>query len=63
MKKSGIFIAAACFGCVAALNVDMLRKLLFNGKYDDEYLKLLKSARLAGDLLMWPVNYIVAMLP
>jgi len=42
---------------------DVLMDKYFNSKYEDKILKGLEIGRLALDLLMWPIDYIRALLP
>ena len=62
-KKLAILAGVCGAAVVAAKNVDFIQEKLFNGKDQDEFLKLLDVARVAGDFLMWPVHYVAAMLP
>ncbi len=64
MKKKGILIGAACICGVAALiGYADSRGKLFNGKYEDTYLKIVDLLHLVGDLLSWPYNFVRALLP
>ena len=64
MKKKLLICAVLCGGAfVAAKNVDLIQEKLFNGKDQDEFLKILDVARVAGDFLMWPAHYVTALLP
>ena len=65
MKMKKLLVCAAVCGAafVAAKNVDLIQEKLFNGKDQDEFLKILGVARVAGDFLMWPVHYVTALLP
>ena len=65
MNAKKLAICAGLCGAVvfAAKNVDLIQEKLFNGKDQDEFLKILDVARVAGDFLMWPVHYVVALLP
>ena len=58
-------ICAGVCGAVFAVakNVDAIEEKLFTGKDQDEFLKYLDIARVAGDFLMWPVHYVRALLP
>lgn len=64
MNKIGILIGAACICGVAvfAKCVNIPEKL-FSGKYEDTYLKAVKTGRLIGDRATWPVNLIRPLLP
>ena len=65
MNAKKLLVCAGLCGAafVAAKNVDFIQEELFNGKDQDEFLKILDIARVAGDFLMWPVHYVVALLP
>jgi len=65
MNAKKLLVCAGLCGAafVAAKNVDFIQEKLFNGKDQDEFLKILDIARVAGDFLMWPVHYVVALLP
>ena len=62
-KKLLVCVGLCGAAFVAAKNVDFIQEKLFNGKDQDEFLKILDIARVAGDFLMWPVHYVVALLP
>jgi len=65
MKNAKKLLALGCVGCLAyvlATN-EALQEKLFNGKYEDQFLKVVELARLAGDVCMWPVHYVKAILP
>ena len=68
MKKScckffTVILCLAGVGGIAYLLKDKIKEAIFNSKYEDEILKLLDVARLALDLLSWPINYVKAILP
>lgn len=65
MNAKKLLVCAGLCGAafVAAKNIDFIQEKLFNGKDQDEFLKILDVARVAGDFLMWPVHYVVALLP
>ena len=42
---------------------DKIMEEVFNSKYEDTILKLLDVARLALDLLQWPIDWVRAQLP
>ena len=63
MKKLLACVCVCGVAYVAAQNVDFIQEKLFSGKNQDEFLKLLDVARVAGDFLMWPVHYVTALLP
>ena len=57
-----------CFGGVAYLlskleQKDEVQETLFDVLGEDTYLAIQDKAYLLGDLLMWPVDYIRALLP
>ena len=62
MKK---LLALAGVGGLAyvLLTNDAVKEKLFNGKYEDQILKLIDLGYLASDVLMWPVHYVKAILP
>ena len=62
-KKLVVCLGVCGAAFVASKNVDFIQEKLFNGKYQDEFLKALDVARVAGDFLMWPVHYVKAILP
>ena len=65
MKNAKKLLALGCVGCLAYVlaTSEALQEKLFNGKYEDQYLKIVELARLAGDVCMWPVHYVKAILP
>ena len=64
MKKAVIVIGAVCVCGIAVLAGSAeAREKLFNGKYEDTYLKIVDIGRLLGDLLAWPYHFIRALLP
>ena len=57
-----------CFGGVAYLlsklaQKDEVQETLFDVLGEDTYLAIQDKAYLLGDLLMWPIDYIRALLP
>ena len=68
-KKCGCGFLKA-FLCLTGIGVvlcfllkDKIKDKFFNAKYEDAIFKVMDVARLATDLLMWPVDYIRAILP
>ena len=67
-KKAKKLLVIACFGGVGyllakLLKTDAAQKKLFEVLGEDTYLALLDKARLLGDLLMWPIDFVRALLP
>ncbi|MCR5088175.1 MAG: hypothetical protein K6C08_01515 [Oscillospiraceae bacterium] len=69
MKKAAkkLFVVA-CLGCCAfvlgkLLKKDSVQEKLFAVLGEDTYISLVDTAHLLGDLLMWPVDFIHALLP
>jgi hypothetical protein len=69
MKKAAkkLFFLA-CFGGFAYLLGKLAQKSevqekLFEVLGEDTYLAILDKVRLGGDLLMWPIDYVRALLP
>ncbi len=68
MKKLRKFLVLACLGCcgfalVKLLNTDAAQEKLFGFLGEDLYLAILDKVRLLGDLLMWPIDFVRALLP
>ena len=69
MKKAAKkLLFLACFGGVAYLLGKLAQKSevqekLFEVLGEDAYLAILDKLRLAGDLIMWPVDFVRALLP
>ena len=65
MNAKKLLVCAGLCGAAfaAAKNVDFIQEKIFNGKNQDEFLKILDAARVAGDFIMWPVHYVKALLP
>ncbi len=68
MKKAKKFLVLACFGCVGfclakLLSTDEAQEKLFGILGEDVYLAILDKVRLLGDLLMWPIDFVRALLP
>ena len=58
----------ACFGGFAYLlgklaQKDEVQEKLFEVLGEDTYLAILDKVRLGGDLIMWPIDYVRALLP
>ena len=69
MKKAAKkLLFRACFGGFAYLlgklvQKDEVQEKLFEVLGEDVYLAILDKARLGGDLLMWPIDFVRALLP
>ena len=69
MKKAAKkLLFLACFGGVAYLMGKLAKKAevqekLFALLGEDAYLAILDKLRLGGDLIMWPVDFVRALLP
>lgn len=68
MKKLKKFLILVCFGCVGfglakLLSTDEAQEKLFGILGEDTYLAVLDKVRLLGDLLMWPIDFVRALLP
>ena len=68
MKKLKKFLILACFGCLGfcltkLLSTDEAQEKLFGILGEDTYLAVLDKVRLLGDLLMWPIDFVRALLP
>ena len=69
MKKAAKkLLFLACFGGFAYLlgklaQKDEVQEKLFVVVGDDAFLALLGKVRLGGDLLMWPIDFVRALLP
>ncbi|MBO5555809.1 MAG: hypothetical protein J5927_01360 [Oscillospiraceae bacterium] len=69
MKKAAKkLLFLACFGGVAFLAGKLAKKAevqekLFALLGEDTYLAVLDKLRLGGDLIMWPVDFVRALLP
>ena len=65
LKKILLVVVLGCIGYAAAwfLRRDETQEKLFSILGEDTYLAILDKVRLAGDLLMWPIEYIRALLP
>ena len=69
MKKAAKkLLFLVCFGACAYLLGKLAKKeevqeKLFQVLGEDAYLAILDKVRLGGDLLMWPIDYVRALLP
>lgn len=68
MKKAKKLLVIACLGGVGYLLVKLLKtelgqEKLFEILGEDTYLAILDKVRLLGDLIMWPVDFVRALLP
>lgn len=68
MKKAKKLLVIACLGGVGYLLVKLLKtelgqEKLFEILGEDTYLAILDKVRLLGDLLMWPIDFVRALLP
>jgi len=69
MKKAAKkLLVLVCFGGCAyvigqLLKKDEVQQKLFELMGEDTYLAVLDKVRVAGDILMWPVEYVKALLP
>lgn len=68
MKKAKKLFAAAFVGCLGYLGVklfqtDSVQEKLLGWMGEDLFLAVLSKARLAGDVLAWPIHFVKALLP
>ena len=68
MKKAKKLLVIACLGgvgylLVKLLKMDLVQEKLFEIMGEDTYLAVLDKVRLLGDLLMWPIDFVRALLP
>ena len=68
MKKLRKFLVLVCLGCLGygiakVLETDEAQEKLFGILGEDLYLAILDKVRLLGDLLMWPIDFVRALLP
>lgn len=68
MKKAKKLLVIACLGGVGYLLVKLLKtelgqEKLFEILGEDTYLAILDKVRLLGDLIMWPIDFVRALLP
>ena len=59
----GVILCAVGYGLYKLLNTDRAQESLFDLLGEDNYLNILDTVRLVGDLLGWPVEFIRALLP
>ena len=67
-KATKKLLFLVCFGGFVYLLAKLLRKdevqeKLFQVLGEDVYLAILDKVRLGGDLLMWPIDFVRALLP
>ena len=66
-KRCGFLGILFCLTGVGALVwflfKDKIMEKFFNSKYEDSILKVMDVARLAWDLINWPIDYVKALLP
>ena len=68
MKKAKKLLVIACLGGVGyllakLLKTDKAQQVLFEVMGEDTFLAVLDKVRLLGDLLMWPIDFVRALLP
>ncbi len=68
MKKAKRFLALVCLGCISVgvgklLQREDVRDKLFEVLGEDKYIALDSTIRLLADLVMWPVDFVKALLP
>ena len=68
MKKLRKFLVLACLGCLGygiakVLETDEAKETLFGLLGEDLYLAIQDKVYLLGDLLMWPIDFVRALLP
>ena len=68
MKKLKKLLVIACLGgagylLAKLLKTDAAQEKLFAIMGEDTYLAVLDKVRLLGDLLMWPIDFVRALLP
>ena len=69
MKKAKKLLVIACLGGVGyyllakLLKTEFAQEKLFGILGEDTYLAILEKVRLLGDLIMWPVDFVRALLP
>ena len=68
MKKAKKFLVLVCLGCVGyglgkLLKTDEARDKLFGILGEDLLLAIQDKVYLLGDLLMWPIDFVRALLP
>ena len=67
-KKAKRFFALVClcgvgYGIAKLLQIESVRDKLFEVLGEDRYIALDSTVRLLGDLLMWPIDFVRALLP
>ncbi len=64
-KKCLVLACLCCcgYGLVKLLKTDDAQEKLFAILGEDLYLAILDKVRLLGDLLMWPIDFVRALLP
>ena len=68
MKLAKKFLVLLCLGGVACgliklIQLEVVKDKLFECLGEDNYIKADGLVRLLGDLLMWPVHFVKALLP
>ena len=69
MKKAAkkllflVCFSAFAYLCGKLLQKDEVQEKLFAVLGEDLYLAILDKVRLCGDLLMWPIDFVRALLP
>ncbi|MBR0208550.1 MAG: hypothetical protein IJQ43_06605 [Oscillospiraceae bacterium] len=68
MKKAKKLLVIACLGGVGyllakVLKTDIAKEKLFEILGEDLYLAIQDKVYLLGDLLMWPIDFVRALLP
>lgn len=68
MKKAKKLLILVCLGCAGyglgkLLKTDKARDILFSVLGEDLFLGIQDKVYLLGDLLMWPVDFVRALLP
>jgi len=68
MKKAKKLLVIACLGGVGYLlvklfKIDAVREKVFEVVDEDLYLSIKDKLYLLGDLIMWPIDYVRALLP
>ena len=68
MKKAKKFLVLVCLGCVGyglgkLLKTDEAQEKLFVILGEDLFLAIQDKVYLLGDLLMWPIDFVRALLP
>ena len=58
-----VFFGGIAYGLSKLAEKDEVQETLFGILGEDTYLAILDKVRLAGDLLMWPIDFVRALLP